>query len=170
MRGVWLGRRDSGQGNERTSRMRTTSCPPARIAWLKEINEPNINHQEARHLHPWRVQARNIDCCRNIPQHTVQSYRYPEGVSALAIRYDTLCFLDELHIRMVLALFSLVTLKEGFMKVHGSLPLMPRVYKSFRRLPFEVRVVAKLPYTWQIDDIAEFLSMLGVLHYTLSYF
>ncbi|CAD1469363.1 unnamed protein product, partial [Heterotrigona itama] len=22
-------------------------------SWLKEINEPNINQQEARHLHPW---------------------------------------------------------------------------------------------------------------------
>lgn len=34
------------------------SCPP-RIGRLKEINEPNINHREARHLHPWRVEARN---------------------------------------------------------------------------------------------------------------
>lgn len=34
------------------------SCPP-RIGRPKEINEPNINHREARHLHPWRVEARN---------------------------------------------------------------------------------------------------------------
>ncbi|KAK1119447.1 hypothetical protein K0M31_013276 [Melipona bicolor] len=36
--------RDSGQGNERTSRRRRTTGCPTRIALgLKEINEPNIN-------------------------------------------------------------------------------------------------------------------------------
>ena len=46
--------RDSGQGNERTCRRRRTTGCSTRIALgSKEINEPNINQQEARHLHPW---------------------------------------------------------------------------------------------------------------------
>ncbi|KAK9307822.1 hypothetical protein QLX08_002048 [Tetragonisca angustula] len=97
---------------------------------LKEINEPNINQQEARHLHPWGTSRyiRNTGCHRSEPSHTVaHSYRYPEGVCALAIRHNDISppgFLLQHRIWMaqVSRVLRLVTLNRQLMKVHRSLP------------------------------------------------